>query len=108
LKKVRFEPKWEDCIQCGLCVRMCNEQMMANAIGFVNRGDEIKITTPFDKTSEDCRKCGGCMYICPACTMRCIGKTDDVLCNACLNELQPTCLDVYDNYSCWMGTTGNC
>ena len=26
------------CIQCGLCVRMCAEQMMAGAIGFAGRG----------------------------------------------------------------------
>ena len=36
LQQVRFTPKWEDCIHCGLCVRMCEEQMMAKAIGFVN------------------------------------------------------------------------
>jgi len=52
LKRIRFKPKWEDCVLCGLCVRMCEEQMMAKAIGFVNRGNKLKITTPFDKTSE--------------------------------------------------------
>ena len=57
--KVRFKPKWETCFYCGLCVRMCEEQMMASAIGFVNRGNKLKITTPFDITSEDCRRCGG-------------------------------------------------
>ena len=74
LKQVRFTPKWEDCIYCGLCVRMCEEQMMANAIGFVNRGNKLTINTPFDKTSDVCRKCGACMYICPACNLRCEGS----------------------------------
>ena len=73
LNKIRFKPKWETCIYCGLCIRMCEEQMMAKAIGFVNRGNKLKITTPFDKNSEDCQRCGGCMYICPACTIRCDG-----------------------------------
>jgi bidirectional [NiFe] hydrogenase diaphorase subunit len=91
LNRVRFKPKWESCIYCGLCVRMCNEQMMGKAIGFVNRGNKLLITTPFDAKSEDCRKCGACIYICPACTLRCQGPDpDSVLCNACYNSVQPT------------------
>lgn len=109
LKRVRFKPKWEDCIYCGLCVRMCEEQMMAKAIGFINRGNNLKITTPFDKISEECRRCGACMYICPVCTLRCEGPNpESVLCSSCYNELQPTCLDLYENYTCWMGLKGEC
>ncbi|MBP7162529.1 MAG: (2Fe-2S)-binding protein [Candidatus Omnitrophica bacterium] len=109
LGRVRFKPKWEKCIYCGLCVRMCEEQMMASAIGSVNRGNKLKITTPFDKTSEACRRCGGCMYICPACTVRCEGPSpENVLCGRCENSMQPTCLDVYDHYTCWMGLKGDC
>ena len=109
LKRVRFKPKWEDCILCGLCVRICEEQMMAKAIGFVNSGKELRITTPFDKTSEDCQRCGGCIYICPACTLRCDGPNpESVLCGGCINDLQPTCLEIFDNYSCWMGLKGEC
>ncbi len=109
LERVRFKPKWEDCIHCGLCVRMCEEQMMAKAIGFAKRGNKLKITTPFDKTSEECRRCGGCMYICPACTLRCEGpQPKDVLCGRCENSLQPTCLEFYDNYTCWMGLKDEC
>jgi coenzyme F420 hydrogenase subunit beta len=84
LNRVRFHPKWEDCIQCGLCIRMCNEQMMASAIGFRSRGNKLKITTPFDENSKECRKCGGCIYICPACTLRCDGpQPENVLCGGC-------------------------
>ncbi|HUS04404.1 MAG TPA: 2Fe-2S iron-sulfur cluster-binding protein [Dehalococcoidia bacterium] len=109
LERVRFKPKWEDCIYCGLCVRICEEQMMAKAIGFVDRGNKLKITTPFDKASEECRRCGACLYICPACTLRCEGpEPENVLCGRCYNELQPTCLDFYDNYTCWMGLKGEC
>ncbi|MCK4597839.1 (2Fe-2S)-binding protein [bacterium] len=109
LTRIRFKPKWEDCIYCGLCVRMCEEQMMAKAIGFIDRGSKLKISTPFDKTSEDCRRCGGCMYICPVCNLRCEGaKAENVICGRCENSLQPTCLDVYDNYACWMGLKGEC
>jgi len=84
LNRVRFRPKWDNCIQCGLCIRMCNEQMMANAIGFQSRGYNLKITTPFDQNSEVCRKCGGCIHICPACTLRCDGpRPENILCGGC-------------------------
>ena len=109
LKNVRFEPKWETCIYCGLCVRMCEEQMMAKAIGFTGRGNKLKITTPFNAHSDECRKCGGCEKICPVCSMRCEGmKPDSVLCGRCLNDLQPTCLEVHGSYDCWMGLKGEC
>jgi len=109
LKQVRFKPKWENCVYCGLCVRICEEQMMAKAIGFANRGNKLKIMTPFDKTSKECKRCGGCIYICPACTLRCEGPAPkDVLCGRCENSIQPTCLDAYDNYTCWMGLKGDC
>jgi bidirectional [NiFe] hydrogenase diaphorase subunit len=109
LKQVRFKPKWEKCFYCGLCVRICDEQMMAKAIGYTNRGNKLKINTPFDANSEDCRRCGGCMYICPACTLRCEGKdAKEVLCGRCENAMQPTCLDVYESYNCWMGLKGEC
>jgi len=109
LERVRFKPKWEDCIYCGLCVRMCEEQMMAKAIGFANRGDKLKITTPFDKMSDECRRCGGCIYVCPACTIRCEGSArDNVLCGRCENTIQPTCIEIFDNYSCWMGLKYEC
>ena len=89
LNKVRFRPKWENCIQCGLCVRMCNEQMMAGALGFRSRGNKLKITTPFDENSEVCRKCGGCIFICPVCTLRCDGpRPESILCGGC-SHYQP-------------------
>jgi coenzyme F420 hydrogenase subunit beta len=109
LRRVRFKPKWEDCIYCGLCVRMCHEQMGGKAIGFINRGKSLKISTPFLKVSEQCRRCGGCIEICPACNMRCIGPDKNyVLCNSCYNSLQPTCVDVYGQLSCWMGLNNQC
>ncbi|MEO0102973.1 MAG: 2Fe-2S iron-sulfur cluster-binding protein [candidate division WOR-3 bacterium] len=109
LGQVRFKPKWENCFYCGRCVRICEEQMMAKAIGFVNRGNKVRITTPFDKTSEECRRCGGCIYICPACQLRCEGKEpESAICGRCYNELQPTCVEVYDNFACWMGLAGGC
>ena len=106
--RVRFKIRNEECVLCGLCVRMCKEQMAGNAIGFVNRGKDMRITTAFDKKSEECRLCGGCMYICPACQLRCQGPdADTAVCNACLN-MEPTCVDVYDELQCWMYDAGRC
>jgi len=109
VEQTRFKPDWEDCVYCGLCVRICEEQMDAKAIGFTNRGGKLKITTPFDKTSEVCRRCGACMYICPACQLRCEGpEPPSVVCGRCYNALQPTCIDYYDEYQCYMGLKGEC
>lgn len=109
VEKVRFKPDFEECIYCGLCVRICEEQMMAKAIGFVNRGKDLKITTPFNRTSDICRRCGGCIYICPACQARCEGvKPENILCSRCFNALQPSCLDFYEDYECYMGLKGEC
>ncbi len=85
----RFRPENEDCILCGLCVRMCKEQMMAGAIDFAGRGPDRRITTPFEENSEQCRHCGGCMYVCPVCMLRCAGPAaDSTLCGGCLSPCQ--------------------
>ena len=110
IKNVRFTLKNDDCILCGLCVRICREQMMAGAIDFVNRGKDRKITTPFDNKSEICRTCGACMYICPACQLRCQGpEPTGTVCGGCAN-LTPTCLDHYDDAQCFMSESacGTC
>jgi NADH dehydrogenase/NADH:ubiquinone oxidoreductase subunit G len=106
--QLRFKPRNEECVYCGLCVRMCDEQMNARAIGFQNRGYKRKISTPFDIKSEECRLCGGCIYICPACSLRCQGpQADTDVCNACLT-LDPSCLEYYDELQCWMYDAGRC
>lgn len=108
ISKVRFKPRFENCILCGLCVRICEEQMDAKAIGFINRGEKRSISTPFNKKSEVCRTCGACMYICPACQMRCVAKeSDSVICGACMN-FAPVCLDKHDNVMCYLDVCGWC
>jgi len=104
----RFKVRNEECVLCGLCVRMCAEQMDGRAIGFQQRGYKRKISTPFDLKSEECRLCGGCIYICPACQLRCQGPNADTdICNACLT-MDPTCLDHYEELQCWMYDVGRC
>jgi len=108
VEKVRFKNKNDDCILCGLCVRMCNEQMQSKAIGFVGRGKNLKVSTPFAKANEVCRNCGACMYICPMVEVQCRGpKTTGDLCNGCL-QMTPTCVDVYDRQMCYVEDCGTC
>ena len=108
VNKVRFKVEHNDCILCGLCVRMCAEQMDAKAIGFVNRGKDRKITTPFDIKSDVCRTCGACMYICPACELRCQGPDPPgAVCGSCANVL-PVCLEDEDDKMCFLDTCGWC
>jgi NADH dehydrogenase/NADH:ubiquinone oxidoreductase subunit G len=100
----RFKQENEDCILCGLCVRMCEEQMMAKAIGFRGRGENRSIGTPFDVTSAECRQCGGCIYVCPACSLRCTySEPDKAICGGCAN-LAPPCVDKeqFDDMMCYM------
>ncbi|RKX26275.1 MAG: hypothetical protein DRP47_08455 [Candidatus Zixiibacteriota bacterium] len=104
IRQQRFKQEYEDCILCGLCVRMCDEQMGAKAIGFRGRGQNRTIGTPFDVKSEACRLCGGCMYVCPACQLRCTyNEPEKAICGACAN-LSPPCLekDEYDDMMCYM------
>lgn len=55
------------CINCGLCVRACNELQVISAIGFINRSDEQKVAVPFGKTlaESNCVSCGTCVSLCP-------------------------------------------
>jgi bidirectional [NiFe] hydrogenase diaphorase subunit len=104
VRQQRFRQENEDCILCGRCVRMCAEQMMANAIGFQGRGETRSIGTPFGTPSEKCRVCGGCMFVCPACQLRCTyNEPDKVICGGCAN-LSPPCLEKerFDDMMCYM------
>jgi len=65
IKKSRFKPKNDDCILCGLCVRVCNEIAGIGAIGFVDRGKKLKVDTPFHLASDVCIGCGACSWVCP-------------------------------------------
>jgi len=102
ITRQRFKQEYEDCIMCGLCVRMCEEQMMGKAIGFQWRGENRSIGTPFNIKSDECRLCGGCLYVCPACQLRCTyAEPEKAICGACAN-LSPVCLEKYDDMMCYM------
>ncbi|MDA3780811.1 MAG: molybdopterin-dependent oxidoreductase [Bacteroidales bacterium] len=55
------------CILCGRCVRICNEIVGANALGFVERGFDTYIAPSMGEslTKTDCESCGLCISTCP-------------------------------------------
>jgi len=106
----RFRQEHEDCILCGLCVRICEQQMMARAIGFQGRGQDRSVGTPFDAQSDLCRLCGACMYVCPACRLRCTyAEPHKAVCGGCQN-LRPPCIErpEFDDLMCYMNPCVAC
>ncbi len=63
--ETKFDKKYDDCILCGLCVRVCDELVGAHAIGFAERGPDRVVMPPFGKEPETCIGCGACAYVCP-------------------------------------------
>jgi heterodisulfide reductase subunit A len=64
IEKPRFKTEDDDCILCGLCVRMC-EKMGNSAISLTGRGVDMKIDTPFHIQTDVCMACGACASVCP-------------------------------------------
>jgi len=55
------------CIRCQRCVRTCAELQGVNALTVAHKGDQMKITTFFEKAMNDvvCTNCGQCINHCP-------------------------------------------
>jgi NADH dehydrogenase/NADH:ubiquinone oxidoreductase subunit G len=66
LKGTRYKKENNYCLLCGLCVRYCAEVKGENAIGFVGRGINKKVTfVPDSAYFKKCVNCMECMDICP-------------------------------------------
>ena len=55
----------DDCIMCGLCVRVCREIIGPEATCFTGRGREREVSTPYKMLSDVCIGCGACAFVCP-------------------------------------------
>jgi NADH dehydrogenase/NADH:ubiquinone oxidoreductase subunit G len=55
----------EECILCGLCVRICEEVAGVRAISFGSRGVSKHIATPYMIPNKACVACGSCVSACP-------------------------------------------
>jgi heterodisulfide reductase subunit A len=70
IESTPFVKQDDDCILCGLCIRMCRERMGKNIITFKGRGDKREISPPFDIESPECMVCGACYTVCPSLSQR--------------------------------------
>ncbi|HRA47794.1 MAG TPA: molybdopterin-dependent oxidoreductase, partial [Thermomicrobiales bacterium] len=59
--------KWDRCIMCNRCTRVCDEVIGVTAIETSYRGMEATITTAFGQglDNTDCTRCGMCISVCP-------------------------------------------
>ena len=55
------------CIQCGICIRTCDEITACNVIEFAKRGIDSVVTTFANKplTESNCKSCAECAIRCP-------------------------------------------
>lgn len=95
----------EQCILCGLCVRVCDELVGAQAIGLGERGIEKKVTTPFNDPTGACVGCGSCTYICPTGCIEMIQKDSEMALSMtghtlenCTNNFQCATCDINDTF----------
>jgi NADH dehydrogenase/NADH:ubiquinone oxidoreductase subunit G len=72
LKSTRFKIKnpEEQCILCGLCVRVCAEVVGVQAISLGSRGVLKHVSTPYMVPNKACIACGSCVSVCPTGAMQ--------------------------------------
>jgi len=77
VEKSRFKTVGQpsDCVLCGLCVRVCDEIVGASALGFIGRGNQRVVGTPWYVDPDSCIACGACTYVCPTRAMQMEAET---------------------------------
>lgn len=64
----------DDCMLCGLCVRVCEEIVGVSALSFNGRGDKKDVGGPYMEEPKACIACGACAWVCPT---NCIGFAEE-------------------------------
>lgn len=88
--EVRYPFRNSDCVLCGRCVVACPGTLGKKAIGFVGRGKDRRVESPFDIHSELCSKCGRCIDLCPMTITPCDGPMkvgEEQLCGNCGSKM---------------------
>lgn len=62
-----FDRDYNLCIQCGRCVRACQEERLNGTLGFIYRGLETRVGAAFGRAHLEtgCEFCGACVDVCP-------------------------------------------
>ncbi len=60
-----IEDPEEECLRCGLCIRVCEEIVGSMAISFGSRGVTKHVATPYMVPNDACVSCGSCVAVCP-------------------------------------------
>lgn len=90
VKEVRYPFRNSNCILCGRCVRACSGHFGDKAIGFVGRGKDRRVASPFDLYSRLCNECGRCIDLCPMTVVPCNGPMmpgEERLCGDCESKM---------------------
>ncbi len=91
VKEVRYPFRNSDCVLCGRCVRICTGHFGVKAIGFVGRGKDRRVESPFDLYSKLCNECGHCIDLCPMTVVPCDGfmkSGEERLCGNCEPKME--------------------
>jgi len=90
VKEVRYPFRNSDCVLCGRCVQLCPGTFGVKAIGFVGRGKDRRVESPFDLRSKLCNDCGRCLDLCPMTIVPCGGPMksgEEYLCGNCESKM---------------------
>jgi NADH dehydrogenase/NADH:ubiquinone oxidoreductase subunit G len=90
VKEVRYPFRNSDCVLCGRCIRVCTGRFGVKAIGFVGRGKDRRVDSPFGVRSDLCRECGMCIDYCPMAIVPCDGPMklgEERLCGKCETKM---------------------
>jgi len=68
--RFKSENSEEQCLLCGLCVRVCEEVVGVRAISFGSRGISKQVATPYMIPNQACIACGSCVSVCPTGAMQ--------------------------------------
>lgn len=111
VKEARYPFRNSDCVLCGRCVTACTGLFGEKAIGFVGRGKDRHVESPFNIKNELCNHCGRCIDLCPMTITPCEGpmlKGQERLCGNCESKMfTEEALQGYC-FGCYMGEGFGC
>ena len=90
---VRYPFHRRNCVQCGRCVRVCDQMWQAKALGFAGRGRQRHVDFPFSRKPDFCKNCYTCIDLCLMTITPCSGYMkpgEERLCGQCESQLSMT------------------